>query len=137
MKMLKRKRSVADAKFDAWRCGGFLFLYGWVQGYPQLEKGEKYSDYPPGDATLLRRMRRIAEEIHQTRKTACDVAIEYFQRHALDNDNEARSMNEWMEDSVSWRTKPLEEELGALCRQWREREDKCKIVAEELMGAEG
>jgi len=137
MRRRPRKLGKRDARMAAWQCGAFPLLYGWVTGYPTLEKGEKYSDYPPEDAKLLRKMKRLANEIQSYHDTLFRNMVDYLAVWEPESDDERLSLEEWNTRCIDATLEGMNQELRELKWEWEKREQGCAAVAKELMGAEG
>ena len=137
MKRRPHKLGKREARMEAWQCGAFPLLYGWVTGYPALAKDEKYSDYPPEDAKLLKKMKRLALNIQRYHDQVFQNMMEYLAVWEPEGDDERRSMEEWNLRCIDAALGEMNQELRDLKQEWEKREHTCEAVAQELMGAEG
>ena len=136
MKRRPRKLGKREARMEAWGCGAFPLLYGWVTGYPALAKGEQYSDYPEEDVKLLKKMKRLALDIQRYHDQVFQNMVDYLAVWAPENEDERRAMEEYNRQCLDATLEGMNKELEELKWQWEERERECVAVAEELMGEE-
>lgn len=126
-----------EARMEAWQCGAFPLLYGWITGYPTLAKGENYSDYPEEDAKLLKKMKRLALSIQRYHDQVFQNMLEYLAVWEPEDDAERRSMEEWNLRCIDGALGEMNQKLKELKWEWEKREHVCEAVAKELMEAQG
>jgi len=135
MKRRPHKLGKREARMEAWSCGAFPLLYGWISSYPALAKGEKYSDYPEEDVKLLKRMKRLALDIQRYHDQVFQNMVDYLAVWVPENEGERQRIEYWNRRCLDQDLEKMNQQMQELKRQWEERERECEAVAEELMEA--